>query len=156
MTSHRGQSLKVEGLRDLQRTLREMDRDLLPVLRRTNKEIADEVAVDARSRAHGIHKGGERLARAITSVSQQRSAGVQISDGGRTAGALGYEFGAGHDTSRNRRSGQYVGFRQFDVWRGNGPDAGYAVYPAIRAAAPDLPEKYLRALDPLLRKAFPD
>lgn len=121
-----------------------------------NIEIARDVAGRAKSRAVGV-KGGQRLARAISAVAQQRSAGVQIRDNaGSTAGALGYEFGAGRQTRRDRRSGTYVGFRQFDNWRGNGRDAGYAVYPTIRDEAPGMPERYADALDPLLRRAFPD
>lgn len=157
MPTQRGQSLKIEGLRDLQKALRTIDKSLAHELQQANKAVAGEVARDAQGKAHGISKGGERLARSIFAVAQQRSAAVQIRDApGRTAGALGYEFGAGRDALRQRSSGAYVGFRQFDVWRGSGGSAGYAMYPAIRDAMPGLPERYADALDPLLHKAFPD
>ena len=145
--------MRVDGLAELQRSLRDMDRSLLPVLRAANKSVATEVAQDAKSRALGIEKGGQRLARAISAVAQQRSAGVQIRDWGNTRGALGFEFGAGRDAIRDRVTGKYVGFRQFDDWAGH---RGYALYPAVREAVPGLPEKYADALDPLLNRAFPD
>lgn len=136
-------STRVRGLRELQAELRAVDRALPRELRRVNLQVAQGAAASARSRAAGA-KGGARLARGIAAVAQQRSAGVDIRDNGGhasggTAGALGYEFGS--DT-----------YRQFPPWRGNGPTAGYAVYPAIRDARDDMPETYADALEPLLRR----
>lgn len=136
-------STRVRGLKELQAELRAVDRALPRELRKVNLAVARDVAGKAQSRAAGV-KGGPRLARAIAAVAQQRSGGVAVRDNnshrpGGTAGALGYEFGS--DT-----------YPQFPPWRGSGPSAGYAVYPAIRDERDRMPETYAEALEPLLRR----
>lgn len=133
--------VKVEGIKELQAALRELDKALPRELRKANLSVAREVTDQAKERASSV-KGGARLVRGLFAVAQQRSAGVQIRDGGNTAGAFGYEFGAKK-------------WRQFQPWLGSGEYAGYAMWPAIRDAEPELPERYAEALDPLLRRAFP-
>lgn len=142
MSRSRGLSLNVEGLRQLQRELRSMERTLPRQLRKVNLEVAKTVTLKAKARAGGV-KGGERLQRSIFAVAQQRNAAVEIrASAQRSLGALGYEFGGSQ--------------KQFPPWRGNDSNAGYAVYPTIRSESPFIPERYARGLDPLLRKVFPD
>lgn len=67
------------------------------------------------------------------------------------------------EAQRNQRTGEQirvtgrvVGWNQFRPWRGNGANAGYFLFPDIRAHEPEIVETYGDAIDKLTKKAFPD
>ncbi len=57
---------------------------------------------------------------------------------------------------RIRVTGRVVGWNQFRPWRGNGANAGYFIFPDIRAHEPEIVETYGDAIDKLTKRAFPD
>ncbi len=70
--------------------------------------------------------------------------------------AAGVEFGAVRNVLRQRSTGSYRGWNQFKAWKGNGSDAGYALFPAIRSSSDEILELGGKAIDDISRKAFPD
>lgn len=145
-------TIAVDGLRELNKTLKELGPELQKELKATNKEAATKVATEAAARARGLGAMGVHFAPGIKAATGATSAGVAL-DGRKYPGILGAEFGAGQDRQRNRRSGQYVGYRQFDPWRGNGSGAGYFLYPTIRDRADEIAGFYEHAIDALIKKA---
>jgi len=78
-------------------------------------------------------------------LAQQRGAAVRIGGGSSVGGlvALGNEFGA-------------LRYKQFPPWRGNGEEAGYALWPSIRENRDRVVEVYGDAIERLAAAAFPD
>lgn len=134
--------IEVHGLRDFQRELKNLDSELPRQLRVVNMKAAELVASDARTRASSAGGALGKAAPSIKALGQQRSAAVRIG-GNRYPFALGGEFGS-------------TQFRQFKPWRGSGSDAGYALYPAVRANRDRVVELYGDLLDALARQAFPN
>lgn len=137
-----GPRIDVDGLRIFQRDLRAVDKELPRQLRVINLKAATLVADDARGRAEAAGGALGKAAPSIKPVAQQRSAGVRIG-GARYPFALGGEFGS-------------IQYKQFQPWRGNGSDAGYALYPAKRANTERIVDMYGDMLLDLARIAFPD
>ncbi len=52
--------------------------------------------------------------------------------------------------------GRVRGWNQFKPWKGNGANAGYALYPAIRSKIGEVVETYGDAIEKITKKAFPD
>jgi hypothetical protein len=48
------------------------------------------------------------------------------------------------------------GWNQFREWRGNGANAGYALYPTMRANREQIVEIWGKGIDRITREAFPD
>lgn len=144
--------VKVDGLRELDAALKSLGPELRKELRSANKSVATLVADDARAAAYSIGGVAAHVAPSIKASAGVQSAGVAIG-GPAYPMAGGAEFGAGQDRLRDRRTGQYVGYRQFEPWRGNSTDAGYFLYPAIRQDADRIVTEYTAALDAVMRKA---
>jgi hypothetical protein len=147
---------KVVGLDELRRELKRLDdAGLIGELKDVNYEVASSVIGPMKSKAAGI---GAMEARAAATLSASKAAArAQVNFGGAKAPfAGGAEFGAGRDSIRSRASGSYVGYRQFNPWRGNGGDAGYFMYPTIRDRMDDIVERYGDGIEKITRKAFPD
>jgi len=49
-----------------------------------------------------------------------------------------------------------TGWNQFRPWRGNGMDAGYALYPTMRDSSEEILDLWVAGIDRLTQKAFPD
>jgi hypothetical protein len=49
-----------------------------------------------------------------------------------------------------------IGWNQFRPWRGNGPNAGYALFPAMRENAAEIIAIYEKEVGEITRAAFPD
>lgn len=151
---------KVAGLSELQAQLRRIDKDLPKELSAANKEAAEIVAAEARGRATSLGGVAAKVAPSIKALSQQRSASVALG-GPKYPMAQGAEFGAAQNSQRgpfhssNRGAYDQVGWRQFDEWTGSGSDAGYFLYPSIRARIGDVIDAYADRLDALTRRAFP-
>ena len=113
--------IQVDGLRELDAALKSLGPELRKELRTTNKAVATLVANDARSAAYSIGGVAAHVAPSIKASAGTQSAGVALG-GPAYPMAGGAEFGAGQDRMRDRRTGQYIGFRQFQPWRGNSSD----------------------------------
>lgn len=136
----------IEGLRDFQRTLGEMESGLPTSLRSYNKLAAEEIveAGKARATTPQANKAAEslRASRASTYVA------VLLGDNRRYAFARGAEWGA-------RK------YRQFPPWRGNqfmswGGGPGYFLHPAIREVGTRVVEEYWNSIRELWARAFPE
>jgi hypothetical protein len=136
----RSGDIQVEGLAELSRALRKLEgAEWSKELRDANKSVADLVAKDARAAAYSLGGVAAHVAPSIGARASQQSAGVAFG-GARYPMAGGAEFGS------NR-------FKQFKPWRGNGSDAGYFVYPAIRQDLDRIETEYTRAIDALAKRA---
>lgn len=143
---HKAGIIHVEGLTQLNRALKQMEPGLQAEFREANKEVATTVAQHAKSKAMSLGGVAAKTAPDITATySVSRSAGVSFG-GARAPWGAGAEFGG-----RGRPTTQ-----QFQPWLGNGPGAGYFVYPTIRDDAELIEQHYTKAVDDLIRRAFPD
>lgn len=131
----------VEGLRELNRALKELGPQFPKEMRAVNKKAAEEVSGEARAAA--LAQGGvaAKSASSIKVSAGAMSAGLAV--GGSTAPwAVGAEFGGGGRPTT----------QQFKPWRGNGSNAGYFVYPTIRENADEIESTYREGLDELLER----
>lgn len=134
-------SIRVDGLRELSRALKSMDKDLGKDLQKANKSAASLVADHARAAAYSLGGVAAHVAPSLKASAGRMSASV--SGGGATYPMFGgAEFGS-------------IRYRQFETWRGSSSDAGYFLYPTIRRDVDQIVELYAEALDNLLGKAFP-
>lgn len=134
--------VRVEGLRDLQAELRKID--LARDLRDANKQAAEVVATAAQARAQGLGGVAAKTAPSVKAAAEQRRAKVTIGSN-REPWALGAEFGGGARPTT----------QQFEPWRGSGSSAGYFLYPAVRSTREQFVDAYDKALEQLVRRAFP-
>lgn len=132
-------TIQVEGLAELSRALKKAEGAAPGALRETNKKVAETVADKARGRASGLGGVAAKVAPSMRAVAGAKSAGV--AGGGASYPMFGgAEFGS-------------IRYKQFQPWRGSGSDAGYFLYPTIRAEAPNIEDEYRTALDELIGKA---
>jgi hypothetical protein len=148
-------TVSVEGLRELNKALKALGPEFPKALGAASKVVANFVANDARGAAMSLGGIAAKTAPSIKGVGGATSAGVAFG-GARYPFASGAEFGAGQDLRRRRSSGTYLGFNQFEPWKGNGKDAGYFVYPSIRQDSDRIVTEYSKAVDAVLKNAFPD
>lgn len=132
-------AIRVEGLTELNKALRAIGPEARTQLKEASKRIADFVAADARS--HAQARGGV-AAKVAPSIKPR--AGLAGSAGVAFGGAA-YPFAGGAEFGSQR-------FHQFDSWTGNGPSAGYFLYPAIRQDAERIVTEFTQSLDELIRR----
>lgn len=132
-------SIRVEGLAELSKSLRVLDKSLQRELRAAGKDVATKVAGLAKARAYALGGVAAKTAPSIKPSAGVTSAGVAF-------GGDAYPFAGGAEFGSGR-------YRQFDPWRGNGSDAGYFVYPAIRSSADEIEETYSEHVDDLIKRA---
>ena len=132
-------AVEVKGLAELSRALRALPKEHRKAVTKANRDAANIVAKGAKSRA--LARGGvsAHVAPSIRASAGQTSAGVAFG-GPKFPMAGGAEFGS-------------LKFKQFDSWTGNGPDAGYFVYPTIRDDDGEWIGPYQESLDDAIRKA---
>ena len=132
-------AIEVHGLRELNRALKKVEGGTPNALRDTNKKVAEKVAMGARSRAQGLGGVAAHVAPSLRASAGAAFAGVA---GGGAAYPMfgGAEFGS-------------IRYKQFKPWLGNSTDAGYFLFPEIRAQAPHIEDEYREALDNLIKKA---
>ena len=140
-------------------TFKNMDDIAKEDMKKTSRDIANDTA-SAIGSALQATKQGQALARSIK-VSNSFKRGPVISIGGDNpklangtpvgAIALGVEFGSYQDKKRKRKgkSTDYVGYRQFQPrspreGRGN---AGYYIYPTLKAFHGTILKRYLQQVD---------
>lgn len=138
-------AIVIEGLADFNKALKSLDAEFPKELKQSNYDLAKALVDLARARAtSGIAKKASRSLRA----GRQANAAVVTGGGPRAPYFWGAEFGAKQ-------------YRQFKAWRGNqweqwdgGP--GYFLHPTIRDHATELIDEYMKRLDELTAKAFPE
>lgn len=134
--------IRVEGLRQLNAALKAIGPDARKELKEASKSAADMVATDARGIAQGLGGVARHVAPSIKPVaSVAGSAAVSI-------GGSGYEMAGGAEFGSLR-------FKQFQPWRGNGSDAGYFLYPAIRQDVDRIVTEFTDAVDRIIKRRFP-
>lgn len=133
------QGVQVKGLNELNRALRSLGgRELQQQLKAAGLEVAQFVAVDAASNARALGGVAAKVAPSVKASARFTGAGVSF-------GGSAYPFAGGAEFGS-------IKHKQFRIWRGNGSDAGYFVYPAIRENADKIAEGYLDAVTDLARK----
>lgn len=147
--------IQVRGLKELNKALKDLPDDLHKELPRINREAAGIAADQGRSNALALGGVAAKTAPSIKLVGGARSAGVGFG-GVAYPWAGGAEFGAGQNIIRTRKSGTYLGYNQFEPWKGNGPTAGYFIYPAIREKNDEIVRTYEEGLEGILKQLFPD
>jgi hypothetical protein len=137
--------LEVTGLKEARRALRDIDPQLSREITVAHRAVSSMVASDAQAAAQSLGGVHAHAADAIRARAAQTYAGIAVGNNAHPE-ALGAEFGGG---SRPRT-------RQFPPWRGNGENAGYAVYPTIRRliAGGQVDAAYLLAVDVVLGRLF--
>jgi hypothetical protein len=150
------QSVAVKGLDELRRELRRLDdAGLLDELKTANFEVASSVVEWAQAEARRFGPMDVAAADTLSAARGQRAAEVRLG-GAKAPWAGGSEFGAGRNMPRSTSRGTVTGWQQFRPWRGNGRDAGYWLYPAIRSHTDQIVETYGDALEQITARAFPD
>lgn len=130
--------IQVDGLRELQKELRALDKSWPKELRLANKEAAEVVARATRASFASRPGVAPKVAASVRAAAQQRSASVKIG-GRRWPYALGSNFGS---------SGR---FPQFPPVKR--PD--YSLYASIKSERKQVVDTYDKALDRLTKRAFP-
>lgn len=156
----RGPAVRVEGLIDFQRELRQVEPALARGLRAANKAAAEVVATAARRRAFALGGVQAKTAPSVRAAGEQRAAKVAWG-GARYPFAAGANFGALHDKVRNTERGIQLGWNQFPLWGGNqftGGARDMFVYRTLRehGVVDDFVDVYEDLLGELMRRAFPD
>lgn len=130
--------IEVEGLKELAKALKSLDeRHLTNELKAVNFRAASEVVAEARGNTSSRMQAS--AASRLKATKTAAYAAVRL--GGRPFD-LGAEFGAVRGILRQTGRGVVTGWNQFEAWKGNGGDAGYFLYPAIRSKVPELMETY--------------
>ena len=147
-------TVAVEGLKELQRELKKLgEPELVDGLKDANLEVGVLVVNAAQSGASGrLQKAAARSLKA----SRQAARAQVVGGTGRVDFFGGAEFGSGQNIPRVSESGRaFLGYNQFEPFRGSGNNAGYFLYPAIRSSTDEIVEVYGDAIDRLTRAAFP-
>lgn len=159
MPRARAVAVDVVGLKDLQRELRKVGPEFPKELRRENHEVARYVLRRAEGTAARVGGVAAHAAPGMKTRAEQRYALIQL-DTHSHPEILGAEFGGGalyRAGNPKSTTGKRPGFTsQFEPWRGNGPDAGYFLYPTIRAETDEIVDRYGDLVDRVTAKAFPD
>ena len=144
------------------KTFSKMDDIAKTDMKKAAKDIAT-VAASAIGSALQATPQGQAIARTIK-ISNTFKKGPVITIGsgsaklksGTPVGAIiiGTEFGAYNNIKRERKSGTYIGLRQFDKrspreGRGN---AGYFIFPTLKALQPYITKKWVDEVDRIRRE----
>lgn len=135
--------IEFEGLKQLRKDLAAVDKKLVKELGQAYKTIGQMIVSEASSRAAGVGGVAAKSARALTATARATDVSIRI-NGEKYPWALGGEFGGGPPRSP-----------QFKPWRGNGPEAGYFLYPTIRSSSQKILDGFLEAFDKASQLAFP-
>ena len=144
----KGGAVQLEGLDELRRTLRKIDKTLPKDLAKINKKFSERVAKQGRDNAAA--KGGIWKHMAPGVISAQRAAGVFVGlNSAKAPGVFGAEFGGGkfgpgHPTWRGGHTTQFGPHRR----REGGP-----MWEAIHGLTPQLVEQYRADIETLTKSA---
>jgi hypothetical protein len=141
--------VNVEGIKEFQAALRQIDATLPRRMRVANNVVAEKLAAAARLRAGSLGSTAAHVAPSVRVASDQRSVAIKIGSA-KYPMAIGAEFGSHR-------------FHQFKPWTGNkwtDPESlaiGYFLHPTIRAevSAGHVRDEYDKAMAELAAIAFP-
>mgnify|MGYP000483430577 CR=1 FL=1 len=133
--------VRVDGLREFRADLKALEDRLPRELTKVNKRAAEFLAQRARARGQSLGSVAAKAAETLRASGSQLGGYVIGGDG--APYFFGAEFGA-------------FAYPQFKPWRGSGGDAGYFVYPEIRASEEEVVDMYGDLLDDLAARAFPN
>lgn len=140
--SIKGPAVRVEGLKELRKELRKLDKDgpWKKDLRKAGLDAAEVVAKDAKASALAATnpRMGSRAANTIRPLASQTSGTI-------AAGKANVPWTMGHIWGSDR-------FGQFPERK----KGGYHLYPAIAKNADEILEIYGKAIDAITKEAFPD
>ena len=145
--------VRVTGIRDLQRALRDVADDLPKELGLANQKVAQHIVDEATSAAEALGPLWARAAESMKAARKQRVAAINFG-GARHPEALGAEFGAGQNVLRNTSRGVIPGWNQFPPWRGSDTGAGYFLFPTIRREGDRIVDLYGQVLEDLIARHF--
>lgn len=140
MPARKAGAIRVEGVAELSRSLRAVGPEARSGLRDASKAVAGFVASDSAAAASSL--GGV----AAKSAPSLKPRGSVSGAAGVALGGSAYPFAGGAAFGSDR-------FKQFKPWKGNGPDAGYFLYPQIRSNAERIVAEYTTALGEIIKKA---
>jgi hypothetical protein len=132
--------VRIEGLRELVRDFRRAEGNLPKEIQKSNKSLAEKVAERTKASFSSRDGVAPKVAASVKALATQRGAHVRIG-GNAYPYALGSEFGA-------------IVFKQFPPWRGNGPGAGYSLFPTIRSMRTDIEKEFLDGVERAFHRAF--
>lgn len=162
MANSRPFTIKVndKDIKALQKTFNAMDKIAKNDMREENKKIANDVASAIGSALMATPQGA-LVAQTIKVSNSYKQPIITIGDdktfsnGKPVAAALmGIEFGAYQDRSRERKSGRYTGYKQFQPrsprkGRGN---AGYFIFPTLVAMHSEITKRWRTEVDRIQRE----
>lgn len=131
-------AVRITGLRDVQRALRQVDRTLPRELRKAGNAAAQVIVDEGKARATTPQQ--RKAAESLRPRSDQRGVRVALGNASRYPFALGAEFGS-------------ITYPQFPAFRGSGSGAGYFLWPAIRANRERVAGLFLDGVDTITRQA---
>jgi hypothetical protein len=134
--------VRVYGLPELVRALKQVDSALPKELRKTSLDVAKMVTEKARSRGYGLGSVAAKAAPSLRAAARGGGAGVTLG-GGAYPFAPGAEFGGGRRPTT----------QQFKPWRGSGSGAGYFVWPTIRDNSEQIEQDWTEGVEDLFKKA---
>lgn len=143
--------VRVTGMKELRAALKRMgDAEKQTELKQANYDVAQLVVTEGRQAASGVSAMAASAAKTLRAGRATARATVTL---GRpnVPYALGAEFGAARNQRRFNVGGSPPrhgrGWNQFMGWRGSGGDAGYFMYPAIRANEDRIVDMYGDAME---------
>ena len=147
--------IDVEGLNEFRKALKATDKAFVKELGQEYKIIGRMIQSGAAQRAAALGGIAAKSADAVKASASTTALAVKLSSGSKTPWAFGAEFGGGKYGAGNPKpTGGYT--TQFKPWKGNGPEAGYFLYPTIRAESAHIIEEFDKAIERVAAHAFPD
>lgn len=160
-------AIYVKGLDEFRKELRRIEanggEDGRELLKDANNRVASYVVQQAQRRAAGIGRMQARAASALKANRAQARATITASTRD-VPWFFGAEFGAKPNITRRPRAasgwagaGPWRGYNQFEMWRKpGGGNAGWFLFPTMRAESKNIIEMYGDELDKIARRIFPD
>lgn len=136
-------SMRVEGLRELQKALRATSEQTPKVIQTAHKEVAEIVAAEARRNASGTSLGSRIRAFGTTRAAGVRFLGHRPRGESKTTDAFLQEFGGRAPLFGNKNFWHTVKAPR---------KSGYFVYPAIASTRDEVEDRYLESLDRALKQ----
>ena len=132
--------IRIDGLREFRASLKQLEDKLPRELTKANKTAAEFLATKARRAAESQGSVAAHVAESIKATGGQL--GGFIVGGAGHPEFFGAEFGA-------------KAYAQFKAWLGNGEEAGYFLFKAVRDNEEQVVDIYGDMIDALAKRAFP-
>ena len=140
-------ALKVEGLRELQRSLRQMEEKTPKLIQSVHKDAAKIVLPVAQRKAGSAELAGRIIAVGTTKGAALRFKGHRPRGTAKSTDALLQEFGGRAPLFGNKNHWYTVKPKK---------QGGYIIYPAIKETRHQVEVVYLRMLDEAIRRYWSD